>query len=323
MACMIMTRAAPGPGDRRMVHMTVLTFWRRGRVVTPVAAAGPRPREAVVLSGGGSLGAAQVGALQALLEAGIVPDVIVGCSVGALNAAFVAVDPTPDRLTELEQIWRGMSRRSVFPNGRFAVATRLAGRRDHLYTPDGLRSLIRACVPLRDLADTAIPVHVVTTDLRAGSPVWWTSGDPVEVLAASACLPGLFPPVSLDGSLHVDGGVTCPVPTQRALDLGASRVWVLDVAREYHGWTDERMTAMDVLLESFAIARSHLGRREPVTGAGQRVVSLPPLRIGRHDLADFSKTSALLSAGREAGRAMIAAERSAATTLRPAVSAAG
>jgi len=303
--------------------MTVLTFWRRGRTDAPARPTGARPREAVVLSGGGSLGAAQVGALQALLEAGIVPDVVVGCSVGALNGAFVAVDPTLERLAELEQIWRGMSRRTVFPNGRMRVAARLAGRSDHLYTPDGLRSVIQTAVPVRDLADTAVPVHVVTTDLRAGEPVWWTSGDPVEVLAASAALPGLFPPVPLGDSLHVDGGVVCPVPTQRALDLGAERVWVLDVAREYHGWTDARMTAVDVLVESFAIARSHLGRREPVAGAGQRIVSLPALRTGRHDLADFSRTSALLTAGREAGRAMIVAERNAATTLRPAVSAAG
>ena len=166
-------------------------------------------------------------------------------------------------------------------------------------------------------------LHVVTTDLRAGQPVWWSSGDPIEVLAASAALPGLFPPVPLGDSLHVDGGVTCPVPTQRALDLGAERVWVLDVAREYHGWTDARMTSMDVLVESFAITRAHLGRRQPVAGPDQRIVSLPPLRTGRHDLADFSRTSALLTAGREAGRAMIAAERNAVTTLRPAASAAG
>jgi NTE family protein len=303
--------------------MTVLTFWRRGRHVgpagTPAEVARPAPREVFVLSGGGSLGAAQVGALQALFEAGIVPDAVVGCSVGALNAAFIAVEPTAARAGELEQIWRGMSRDAVFPDGRFTVARRLAGRADHLYSPAGLRAVIETCVPLADLADTEIPVHVVTTDLRAGEPVWWTSGDPVEVLAASACLPGIFPPVELAGSVHVDGGVTCPVPTQRALDLGASRVWVLDVARDYHGWADDRMTAMDVLLESFAISRAHLGRQDPPALPGQRVVSLPSLRTGRHDLRDFTRTSALISAGREAGRAMIAAERS---RSRPAVASA-
>jgi NTE family protein len=288
--------------------MTVLPLWRRGRRDAPAQqpSAPDRPREAVVLSGGGSLGAAQVGALQALLEAGIVPDVVIGCSVGALNAAFVAVDPTDVRLGELEQVWRELSRQVVFPDGRFTIARRLAGRDNHLFSPEGLRGIVSACVPLVDLADTAIPCHVVTTDLLAGEPVWWTSGDPVEVLTASACLPGLFPPVPLAESLHVDGGVSCPVPTQRALDLGATRVWVLDVTRDFHGWADERMTAMDVLLESFAISRSHLARRPPVVGAGQEVIALPSLRVGRHDLRDFSKTASLLAAGREAGRAMIA-----------------
>jgi predicted acylesterase/phospholipase RssA len=293
--------------------MTVLTLWRRGRRDVPAVTSGdaPRPRDVVVLSGGGSLGAAQVGALQAMFEAGVVPDAVVGCSVGALNAAFVAVDPTAARLAELEQVWRGLSRDGVFPDGRFTVARRLAGRQDHLYSPDGLHAIISACVPLVDLGDTAIPCHVVTTDLLAGQPVWWTSGDPVDVLAASACLPGLFPPVSLGGTLHVDGGVSCPVPTQRGLELGAARVWVLDVTRDFHGWVDERMTAMDVLLESFAISRAHLSRRPPVIGAGQQVIELPSLRVGRHDLRDFSKTPSLLAAGREAGRAMIAAHRDA------------
>jgi NTE family protein len=303
--------------------VTVLPLWRRGRRDAAAPADGP-PRqihEAVVFSGGGSLGAAQVGALQALFESGIVPDFVVGCSVGALNAAFVAVDPTTEHVNELEQVWRGMTREVVFPDGRFTVARRLASRTDHLYSPAGLRALIADCVPLVDLADSTIPCHVVTTDLLSGEPVWWSTGDPVEVLTASACLPGLFPPVELAGSQHVDGGVTCPVPAQRALDLGAARVWVLDVAQDFHGWAGEGMSALDVLLESFAIARSHLGRRQPVAGSGQRIVTLPPLRIGRLDLRDFSRTSSLLAAGREAGRAMIAAELT--TAPRPGASAAG
>jgi NTE family protein len=297
--------------------MTVLPLWRRGRRDAVLAAGGTPvlPREVVVFSGGGSLGAAQVGALQALYESGITPDAVVGCSVGALNAAYLAVDPTAERVADLERLWRGMARDDVFPDGRFTVARRLAGREDHLYSNRGLRAVIDEGIPLADLAETRIPCHIVTTDLIAGEPVWWTTGRPDEVLLASACLPGLFEPVPLGGSLHVDGGVSCPVPTQHALDLGAVRVWVLDVSREFHGWSDDRMTAMDVLLESFAIARAHLGRRAPVAAAHQRVVNLPPLRIGRHDLRDFSKTARLLAAGREAGRAMIAAERSRADQL--------
>src|SRR5947209_6830975 len=110
--------------------MTVLTLWRRGRRdAAPANAAGPSApiREAVVFSGGGSLAAAQVGALQALFESGITPDVVVGCSAGALNAAFVAADPTLEQVNELEQVWRGMTRQLVVPDGRFTVARRRAG----------------------------------------------------------------------------------------------------------------------------------------------------------------------------------------------------
>ena len=292
--------------------MTVLPLWRRSRRETAASLAPVpvRPREAFVFSGGGSLGAAQVGAVQALFEAGITPDVVVGASVGALNAAYIAIDPSLQRAADLAELWRRMTRSRIFPDGRFRVAQRLATREDHLYSRHGLLSVIEEGIGIDDLADTAIPCHVVTTDLLAGEPVWWSTGRPTEVLLASACLPGLFKPVPLGGSMHVDGGVTCPVPAQHALDLGTTRVWVLDVAREFHGWADSRMTAMDVLLESFAITRSHLGRRMPVAGAGQQVVNLPALRMGRHDIRDFSKTELLLAAGREAGRTMIAEERS-------------
>jgi predicted acylesterase/phospholipase RssA len=287
--------------------MTVLTFLRRGRREPSETPPHP-PREVVVFSGGGSLGAAQVGAVQALFEAGIVPDAVVGCSVGAINAAYVALNPTAERMADLEGIWRSLTRHEVFPDGRFAVARRLASRANHLYNPVGLRALFAECVPIADLSQTAIPCHVVTTDLIAGTPAWWTSGNPVDVLAASACLPGLFPPVELDGRLYVDGGVSCPVPTQHALDLGAARVWVLNVSRDFHGWADRRMNALDVLLESFAISRSHLGRHSPVVAAGQQIVTLPSLSIGRHDMRDFSKTPRLIAMGREAGRAMVAEE---------------
>src|SRR3954466_4055429 len=213
-------------GDGRRDDVTVLPLWRRGRREAAVPEGRPAReiREAVVFSGGGSLGAAQVGALQALFEAGITPDVVVGCSVGALNAAFVAVDPTVARVNELEQLWRGMTREAVFPDGRFTVARRLAPRPDPLSSPAGVRALVADCVPVVDLADTTIPCHIVTTDLLAGEPVWWTTGDPAGVLTARAGLPALSPPVALGGSQHVDGGVTCPVPAQSALELGAARV---------------------------------------------------------------------------------------------------
>lgn len=285
--------------------MTVTTFLRRARRANAAL-----PREVVVLSGGGRLGAAQVGALRALLEAGITPDAVVGSSVGAINAAYFAMEPTHERLDQLEQIWCGLSRGDIFPDKWVTVAQRLARRSSHVYSPDRLRATLAQAIPQRNLADAVIPCHVVTTDLHTGEAVWWTSGDPVEVLSASACLPGLFPPVQIDGRMYVDGGVCCPVPTQRALDLGARRVWVLNLARDVAGFprTDNQMSALDVLLESFAISRAHLAHREPVHGPDQRVVTLPALPIDRRDLRDFSQAKRLLDAGHQAAQTMLTEE---------------
>lgn len=284
---------------------------RRSAAVTVV---GPRYREAVVFSGGGSLGAVQVGALRALYEAGVRPDVVVGCSVGALNAAFLAVDPTLERVGELERVWRTLDREAVFGKGRKVMAARLltaaVRKEDHLYDPTSLRDLIRQWVPLDDLSHTAIPCHVVTTDLLTGEPCWWSGGDPVEVLAASACLPALFPPVALGGTLHVDGGVTCPIPVRFPVELGAERTWVLDVSGGTLGRRDERMSALDVLLLSFAISRSHLDRTEGAVPHGQRVVRLPRVDVGVHELRDFSRTPQLMQAGYASARQAVREELS-------------
>jgi len=259
-----------------------------------------RPREAFVLSGGGSLGAAQIGALRALLEAGIRPDIVVGCSVGALNAAALAIDPTLARVEEMERVWRALDRSHVFGRTRRLAAGQLlhaVRRDDHLYEPEALRTLVRGWVPIDDLSDTAIPCHVVTTDLERGQSAWWSSGDPVEVLSASACLPALFPPVRLGDSLHVDGGVTAPVPVDRALELGAMRVWVLDVTGGGLGRRGSRMTALDVLLQSFAISRSQLDR--PVEGLrpDQQVIRLRRPDVGPIEMRDFTQTPRLMAAG--------------------------
>lgn len=287
--------------------MSALSSLLHRRVGRPEPA---RVREAFVLSGGGSLGAAQVGALRALLEAGLTPDLVVGCSVGALNGAFFAVDPTLERVRELEQVWRALERRDIFGSPRTFAGQmlQLAVRRgDHLCQPQALRALVRRWVPLDDLSQTAVPCHVVTTDLHSGQPCWWSAGDPVAVLTASACLPAVFPPVALGGSLHVDGGVTRPVPVDRALALGALRTWVIDVSvRPFR--RESPSNALDVLLRSFAISRSHLDVESAARRPEQRVVRLPRVEAGSSDPRDFRQTARLMDAGYAAGRAAVEAE---------------
>ena len=265
-------------------------------------------RDAVVFSGGGNAGAAQVGMARALFEAGVQPDLFIGCSVGALNATFLAEEPSLAQVDRLDTIWRQVAAGTVFGGTRRSVAAHLIRRHSHLFEPDGLRSLIRATIGVTDLAHTAVPVQVVTTDIEAGEPAWWSCGDPIEILAASACLPGMFPPVRLGATLHVDGGVLCPVPVGRALHLGAQRVWVLDVCGHKPPQLPERPTALDVLLTSFSLTRRALhAHATPPPVPGQEIIpvtaDLPP----RLDVRDFSHTSDLIELGYQAGRAVLGA----------------
>ncbi len=267
----------------------------------------PRPGAPVafVLPGGGSSGATQVGMLRAVLEAGVRPDLVVGCSVGALNGAFVAKRPEVGQVARLDAIWRGLSREDVFGPTDHRTLLRVARRRDHVYDPTALRRLITAFCDLADLAETAVPLHVVTTDLEHGAARWWSHGPAASILAASASLPGLFPPVVLDGCRHVDGGVLEPVPVRRALELDAGTVYVFGDA-EGVGPPAPRMHALEVLIRSFTIARFN-SQPDPasLSRPGQRVVVLPHADTSGLDLRDFAHTARLIDESYERCRAWL------------------
>ncbi|HVE99338.1 MAG TPA: patatin-like phospholipase family protein [Mycobacteriales bacterium] len=268
------------------------------------AAVEPRP-VAIVLSGGGSAGAAQAGMLAALMAGGTRPDFIVGCSVGALNGTFLAIDPTAGRAAALVELWRGLTPRDVFGSSAVRRVVNLLTRRDHLCSPDALRRLVRSWMPIADLADTEIPMHVITTDLHTGQPAWWSAGDTETLLAASACLPGVFPPVALGGSRHVDGGVSDAVPVERAVELGARTIWLLDVTSDDPLPVGRRMSALDVLLRSFTISRTARRANGTVAHEGVTVHHLRVPACAGLDPRDFSRSAALLDAGYTTAKAFV------------------
>ena len=255
--------------------------------------AGPVGRTALVLSGGSVFGAAQIGQIRALLEAGIVPDLIIGCSVGALNGAYLAGGLTLERVDQLEAIWSGLSSRDVFGlRSRRTVANVVAGR-DHICSPDGVHSLIQRFCPVDDLAQLPIELQVVTTDLDHARPCWWNTGDPAAVLAASAALPGIFPPVELAGGRHVDGGVLVPVPTARAFELGATRVFVSDISTRSRPRLPDRLSSLAVLLEAFNVARFAI-ESDATPPPGVELTVLPSPTLEGRSMFDFTRTAALV-----------------------------
>jgi NTE family protein len=185
-----------------------------------------RPRTAFVLAGGGSLGAAQIGMLRALLERGIKPDLVVGSSVGAINAAYFAGSPTLEGLTRLEALWRNLKRTDVLPLSWRGVFG-LLRRSSHLVSPDGLRRLLDTHLPYQNLEDAPLPVHVVATDILSGQPVVLSRGPVARAVIASSAIPGAFAPVEIDGRLLCDGAVASNTPVHAAVRHGARRLFVL------------------------------------------------------------------------------------------------
>jgi NTE family protein len=181
-----------------------------------------------VLSGGASLGAVQVGMLRALAEHDVRPDLVIGTSAGAINAAWIAGHPDLGGLDELAAIWAALRTRDVFPlrpgQGMRAL---LMGQSSALISSDPLRRLIARHLTFERIEDAPVPLRVVATDVLSGEEVLLDRGDALSAIAASAALPGIFPPVELDGRVLIDGGIANNTPISHAVELGADTVYVL------------------------------------------------------------------------------------------------
>lgn len=183
---------------------------------------------AFVLSGGASLAAVQVGMLQALAERGIHPDMLVGTSAGALNAAYVAGHGYDEEsLGRLADLWIGMRRSTVFPLRAPHAVLAMLGRRPSLCRPDRLAALLAAELPFVRLEDALIPLHLVATDLLSGRESILSRGDAVSALLASSAIPGVFPAVEREGRLLCDGALASGSAIRQAVELGADRVYLL------------------------------------------------------------------------------------------------
>lgn len=181
---------------------------------------------ALLLCGGGSRGAMEVGFYQALAEFGVRPDFILGASIGALNGAYIAGGMAP---SELIRLWREFRlARALSLNWAWLLHPR---RRPGFFSLAPLRSWLRRNLPVTRFEDLAIPLTVVTTDLESGRACYWHGqGDLIEPVIASMSVPGVFPPVEIDGRLHIDGGVANNAPLDKAHELDARSGYMIECA---------------------------------------------------------------------------------------------
>jgi NTE family protein len=248
-------------------------------------------RVAFALGGGGHQGAYEVGMLQALLEKEVRPDLVVGTSVGALNGAAIAADPSLATVGRLRDIWLGLDEDRIFGGSIFAGAANLVRSRTHLHSNKPLRTMIEKLLPAKTFEDLAVPFQCVAASIERAAEHWFSEGSLVDAILASAAVPGVLPPVEIGGEHFVDGGIVNSIPISRAVELGATEIFVLHVGRIERPLTPPT-TPLQVALVAFEIARRHRFARDLATlpdGVVAHVLPTgEPKRVTRAQLSELN-----------------------------------
>lgn len=266
---------------------------------------GTKSKTAFVFAGGGSFGAIQVGMLHALAAHGVTADMVFGSSVGALNCAYYAGNPTIAGINKLEAIWRDLRRRDVF-QVTWRTLLGFMRRRDFLATSEGLRTLVDKHLPYRNLEDAKIPVHIIATDIISAETVVLTKGPAADAILASAALPPAFPPVKLESLYLADGAITSNTPVKTAVACGARRLIVLPTGYACALQEPPKgavATALHAL--TLLIARQLIEEIESLDPAIEYFVA-PPLCPLKGSPYDFSQTAELIARAKASTSAWLA-----------------
>lgn len=223
-----------------------------------------RPKVAFVLGGGGHNGAYEVGMLRALFEHGVTPKLVVGTSVGAMNGAAIAASPTLETVERLRQVWLTLNEDQIFGGSILSGAANLVRTRTSLHSNTALRTMVERLLPITTFEELKVPFHCVAASIERAAEHWFHEGRLVDAILASAAVPGVLPPVEIDGEHFVDGGIVNSIPISRAVELGAKEIYVLQVGRVESPLAPPQ-TPVQVALVAFEIARRHRFARDLAT----------------------------------------------------------
>lgn len=217
---------------------------------------------AFVLSGGANLGPIQVGALRALLEHKIIPQMVVGCSAGALNAGYFAHEISLAQVAHLANVWRDVTTRDIYPEHRVGALWRLFSGQDSFYSNRNFYAFLQrhGATPAQTFGQaTVVPLYITATHLHTGQ-LHVFGDDPndriLDAMMASSALPPLFPPWEVDGERYIDGGTVTPLPLRVALERGATEIYSLHITagaaeknpNVYHGVASLLTRSVDTML---------------------------------------------------------------------------
>ncbi len=245
---------------------------------------------AFVLGGGGLRGSAEVGMVKALAEAGIEPDLVVGTSIGSINGAIIAAGPLNEMTARLESMWSELTASGVLHEGLLSRAANFVRHRTHMHSNASMRKLVLDWLPVQRFDELAVPFQCSAACVETSSEWWFDSGVLIDAILSSCAVPGLLPPVEVDGRHYIDGGVVNSIPISRALELGATTIYVLHV-----GNIDAPLrvpkNAWDVAFVAFEISRRHRFHRDMETLPDGVTIHVMPTGLDPH--AKFNDASKL------------------------------
>lgn len=202
------------------------------------------------------MGAHEVGMLRALAECGIRPDLVLGTSVGAINGALFASDPTEDGVERLGRLWRETDISEVSAGGLLRSVTTLARSGTHIQSLRDARERLVRALPVERVEELQVPFQCVAASIERAAEHWFDTGDLADVILASCAVPGILPPVKIGDEHFIDGGIVNSIPVARAVALGAKSVYVLQVGRLEKPLQPPRWP-WEVALVAFEVARRH------------------------------------------------------------------
>jgi NTE family protein len=211
---------------------------------------------AFVLGGGGILGAHEVGMLRALAEREVKPDLVLGTSIGAVNGAVFASDPSPAGVERLSDLWSETRVSEVTSASILRRIGTLARSGTHLESLEVARARLVEALPVERVEELGVAFQCVAASIERAAEHWFTSGVLADVVLASCAVPGILPPVRIGEEHYIDGGIVNSIPVGRAVALGARKIYVLQVGR-LEKPLDPPRWPWEVGLVAFEVARRH------------------------------------------------------------------
>jgi NTE family protein len=260
---------------------------------------------AFVLSGGGNRGPLEVGALRALLERGIRPEMIVGSSAGALNGAMLAANPTLEMTDRMRQLWVRAGERKLISASPGRSLWQLVRGASYISDNKALkRWILRRALPegKRAFGDLAVKLYVTIAHLRTHT-LYVYGDDPaagiVDAVVTSAAVPGFFPPTVRKGEVFVDGGAVSNLPVRLAVARGATEIWAVDLAfsHDHPRSFDRLLNIVDAAVKPVLYGEALRELEAVVRMPGITLHHIPIYDFPDVALGDFSRVNEMVEAG--------------------------